>query len=350
MKKLLDYIQGDRRGKDAHEIERNAMTDPFLQDALDGYDSINGDHLDTIKRLQSQINQKTKTKKSYTSYLYIAASIVVLFSIGALFLLYDSNNQESTIAYQLPQDNKPSPSIMYEHEPSSILKSERTAKIYNEKKEKTSTYSNKNKNQSKPNKVDESLALNEPLAYLEPSYSSINKDDISTENVPDVSEKFLRASPIKKLSRINERRDNKSLDGNLGVITTDSALQQKGSLSNNDLALNKDNKEQYPDRELLSLSKSAIIIDNVQYEAVPVIGNELYNEYLKEQVVLSKEDKCYSAKGVLILHFSVSEKGVPNDFKIVKSLCKSLDNNLIKAIKKGSLWTAGKKGEIIFER
>ncbi len=38
--KLLQYIKGLRKGKDAHRIEQDAMTDTFLADALEGFDAV----------------------------------------------------------------------------------------------------------------------------------------------------------------------------------------------------------------------------------------------------------------------------------------------------------------------
>ena len=35
--KLSDYIRGFRKGKEAHRLEIEAMRDPFLADALEGY-------------------------------------------------------------------------------------------------------------------------------------------------------------------------------------------------------------------------------------------------------------------------------------------------------------------------
>ena len=34
--KLSDYIRGFRKGKEAHRLEKEAMRDPFLADALKG--------------------------------------------------------------------------------------------------------------------------------------------------------------------------------------------------------------------------------------------------------------------------------------------------------------------------
>ena len=37
MKSLMQYIQGSRKAKEAHRLEKEAMKDPFLSDALDGF-------------------------------------------------------------------------------------------------------------------------------------------------------------------------------------------------------------------------------------------------------------------------------------------------------------------------
>ena len=46
--KLLDYIRGLRKGKEAHRLEKESMKDPFLADAMDGYHKVEGD---TMNRL-----------------------------------------------------------------------------------------------------------------------------------------------------------------------------------------------------------------------------------------------------------------------------------------------------------
>ena len=38
--KLLDYIRGLRKGKEAHRLEKESMKDPFLADAMDGYGQV----------------------------------------------------------------------------------------------------------------------------------------------------------------------------------------------------------------------------------------------------------------------------------------------------------------------
>lgn len=77
-----EYIQGKRRGKAANELEREALNDPFLQDAIDGFDSVPGEHLSIIEQLEKQITGKQKHRSLW--WIGIAASVVLIIGIGIL--------------------------------------------------------------------------------------------------------------------------------------------------------------------------------------------------------------------------------------------------------------------------
>lgn len=99
MMKLKDYIQGKRHGKEANRLEREAMNDPFLNDAIDGFDSVEGDHLSVIAELEKQIAGKTRSRKPFVRYLItgIAASMALLIGFS-IFM-----NQENSPAPELAQ-------------------------------------------------------------------------------------------------------------------------------------------------------------------------------------------------------------------------------------------------------
>lgn len=60
--KLLDYIRGTRKGKEAHRLQKEAMRDPFLADAMDGYDSVGENQEYQIEILRRRIRGKSKGK------------------------------------------------------------------------------------------------------------------------------------------------------------------------------------------------------------------------------------------------------------------------------------------------
>lgn len=86
---LLDYIKGRRKGTDANQLEKESMKDPFMYEAMEGFDSINDDHIKRIENIQSRISKKkTKSSKKYMMiWQGVAATAVVIFALGGYLLL-----------------------------------------------------------------------------------------------------------------------------------------------------------------------------------------------------------------------------------------------------------------------
>ena len=85
--KLLDYIRGLRKGKEAHRLEKESMQDPFLADAMDGYNQAEGNHEQRIEKLRMQVSAHSAKKKStYAITWSIAACLIIGFGISSYFL------------------------------------------------------------------------------------------------------------------------------------------------------------------------------------------------------------------------------------------------------------------------
>ena len=99
---LKDYIQGNRSGKDANRLERQAQENLFLHDAIDGFDAIDGNHLSAIENLEKLVEkrlQEPKNKRFAITWraLAIAASFALLVGIGSL-LFFQTNENETHVA------------------------------------------------------------------------------------------------------------------------------------------------------------------------------------------------------------------------------------------------------------
>lgn len=116
--RLKDYIQGKRHGKEANQLEREAMNDPFLKDAMDGFDAVSGDHFAAIEELENKLQQKQSSKKKTIYYRWwtiaAAASIVLILGIGGLLkfnfnsppvIVLESPRQDSTREKMLTEKN-----------------------------------------------------------------------------------------------------------------------------------------------------------------------------------------------------------------------------------------------------
>jgi|GEM_PF-1100366 len=86
---LKEYILGKRNGKEANRLEREALNDPFLQDAIEGFESVPGDHFSVIHQLEQEIDQRN-ANKHFRLFRWrnvaVAATIALLLGTGTLFL------------------------------------------------------------------------------------------------------------------------------------------------------------------------------------------------------------------------------------------------------------------------
>jgi hypothetical protein len=84
---FLHYITKSRKGKEAQRIEREAMKDPFLADAIEGYDLVKNENpAKRIENIRRHIRRKTQKRVSLAGtggiVVGIAASLLVLVFIG----------------------------------------------------------------------------------------------------------------------------------------------------------------------------------------------------------------------------------------------------------------------------
>ena len=71
------YLKGEMSPEEAHSFEHQFMDDPFVQDALDGFEEQGIDHLNDLKGLKEQLTKGTKRSLSWWRYTGIAALIVL---------------------------------------------------------------------------------------------------------------------------------------------------------------------------------------------------------------------------------------------------------------------------------
>ena len=104
---IREYLHGNRKGEAANRLEREALSDPFLYEALEGLTSTPGDPIDGLIRLERQLNERARSsRKKKKAWLYVAASIAVLLVCGTLWF----TGQEKELASPVMEISQLSPS------------------------------------------------------------------------------------------------------------------------------------------------------------------------------------------------------------------------------------------------
>lgn len=88
--RIRRYIQGHRRGREANRIEREAMRDPFLADALEGYERSKEDPIPHVDILRRKIRYRNQRRLDVFKYGGIAASLLFILGFGIYFGFHNS--------------------------------------------------------------------------------------------------------------------------------------------------------------------------------------------------------------------------------------------------------------------
>lgn len=84
--KLLDYIRGTRKGKEVHRLQKEAMRDAFLADAMDGYDRAGENQEQQIEALRRRITAKAVRRQNHAVAWSVAASLLIGVCLSSYFL------------------------------------------------------------------------------------------------------------------------------------------------------------------------------------------------------------------------------------------------------------------------
>lgn len=379
--KLLDYIRGLRKGKEAHRLEKESMKDPFLADAMDGYSQVEGNHEEQIEKLRMQISVHTtkhtnssKRKNSYAITLSIAACLVIGIGISTYFLFLKKSMTDHVFIVK-----EDIPSAVFEP----VTPKEETSSLAEAKMKQDSTYEvivkqtdKKNivaKNKTTPNLQSVPIAATpviEEATGEETAGQAIMLEETivadtntSRSEVPEMKV-AKTAAPNRNLikGKVTDEKGEPIIGASVAYTETNTSTITN---LNGEFTLKKEegNKEltaQFIGYEpvkipadtsrtiLIAMNKDKQTLDEVvvvgtkeKYQTPqPVIGKRKYKKYLEENLI-RPNDKCKDVKGEVILAFFVDKEGTPQNITIVHELCESADKEAIRLVKEGPKWTFG---------
>lgn len=100
-KKIWEYLRDGRNGKEANRLEQDALSDPFLYEALEGLMSTEAGHEEIVGNLTKQLRgDRTLRKKNHFSFWWSAASFLLIG--GVAFWLLRSPEEPVQLAV-IPQ-------------------------------------------------------------------------------------------------------------------------------------------------------------------------------------------------------------------------------------------------------
>jgi protein TonB len=291
---LLNYIKGKRKGADANCIEREASSDRFLYEALEGIYLVDDNHEKNIESLHEKVMKRSARRKKHhrriviwgaaasmnTIFTWTAAACVSLGIAGGLIYLSTSGN---------------------------INISENSETYYND------DFFTKIKNSKKDIIEEEILSA---IIIEPPMPRNMEIHNIESDNINIIE----RNTDIKDILNFAE----------------DSIIAEKNKIS----YVN-------PKR----LEQETYIDENIPFAVVEeypkFMGKDanVFKDWVEERLKFPEiEEKCLQGK--VILSFVVDKTGNVTNINVVKKLSPELDAEAVRVVSASPKWTPAKQKSI----
>lgn len=188
---LVHYIQGIRKGTEINRLEREAMGDLLLSDAMAGYDKIRkGEHEIRIKRMQNKVTAQTRPANSTLHHWGIVAGILLVAGIAAGgYFLWNQSDEPGTVLVK--------ESISKQPDTIAVEESEEITGFLAEQEVQTDLVTEINSKQPETITVDNEEKIN----IQDEAKLPANADTIQSEPV-DLSEKEKIISEIREQKKL----------------------------------------------------------------------------------------------------------------------------------------------------
>jgi hypothetical protein len=316
------YWQGLLSPAEMHALEKAALDDPFLADALEGYRHLAtaqpGRSAAQLAELQQRLERRTRLSEKRPASISwwkpaVAAMLIIgTGTLGFLFLHRNSSTDRevAVVPVQKPDTINPMVVILPPAKDSAILLPKDVAVL------KPKTYRSIPQNTTPTQAITNDVKAAPGLA------------DSNPEPAPDAvaaAEKPASRAAVPDSSSI-ARNDRKNEEALGEVVVTGYGNEKKRSVSR---------------KETLSKNLSVEV-----QNAVPVKGWTEYNQYLKEQAIVP--DSLLEVHGQVVLTLDVKSNGKLTNIVVQQSLHPVLDEEAERLVKEGPAWKVlkGRKASV----
>lgn len=326
---LEDYLEGKLDAKAMNRVEREALEDPFVAEALAGLSMSPRRSLDAMSLLQKQLRERVSEQQVYKKSslitwqrLSIAATAAVMFiSVSVIFWMREDNRRKELAALPKKVDVNLAPrkennapvvaSAVPAVENKDSLAADRTAVVIDRaiQASKKEAYASLKKKPNVPSpSAPQDVSLNEvAIVGYKAQYKSSVTASSSRVVMPD-SSKNLNEVVVTSFGRSRDTNISNALTGSIaGVQTENKSIIVRGMAS------------------------------SVSEAFSPIGGWDKFREYLKKKNRFSDEAK--TGKSV-VLSFTLDKKGKPENIKVLMGIAEKYDLEAVRLLQKGPKWNA----------
>jgi hypothetical protein len=341
---LRKYLNGELTDKEMQAVEKAALEDPFLSDAIDGLEE-SAKHSSSFETdvadLQSRITERVREHKRKRGIVFmfprwqVAASIVIIVAITTLTITLLKNTGTQNPISQV--NKKDTQQLTVHAAPGLVQSSADTIKLEKQTESREVTPITKSVAQNKT-----TMANKPPLSV--PIMQADEQDKTIVASKPQTNVARFDKEVVKKEDTLNYVPEIVLNDSSKAIVSTSVSLSGKAkgvaidtNVSNQ---LNEVVVTGYATQRKRDVTGS---VTTVKINSPQPQGWQALNNYINENKKINDADSVL--KGEEIISFEVNKKSKLSSFKVIKSISSSHDAEVIRLLKLGPpLQTAnGKK-------
>lgn len=313
---IAKYLKGELSPKEMHTLEKQALNDPFLADALEGAESISPVQFEKDVR---DIEKETLRKKQNNIIwpLRIAASIILIITVTYVVIDISSTESENdSIAL-----NKTSAS---QDEAAEVPAQPKEETIPQREEAQGETEQQKPIINAIPKIATREHAASQALKPIETKPATENEAAGAT-----LSNENLIAEQV--LTETSAEKEAFSVEDDTELRARDEISEARKEEAKADIAVNDTRSEGLKSKKLAQRAAE-------QPSAVSSREGD-YQDYVKKNLVYPQSAVENKIEGQVIVSFRIGKDGTPFDFQVEKSLGFGCDEELIRVITNGPKWS-----------
>ena len=338
---LIRYHNGLMTEQEMHKLEKAALEDQFLSDALDGY-KIENNSKENLLKIETELNnynnsvRKSFNIRKYYSSLSIAASILAI-AIAAYFILQPEDSHQIILA-----KNEQKVIEKKELMPEATIQSSDNSTVTVDKNSDEPLITKKIAALKRTNKSNyPSIEIKTPIALsstLEDSFKlASNQTTVSVSEFKD-NAKIFEINQDSAMQNTIASADSK--------MSNAPAVQQKGLGYNKAEATNLNevvvtasgsSKSKKQNSWAATTEREKIASESLQI-IKPEAGRLSFLNYVNANKINCVEKDGTIKKGKVILSFKLNKIGTPVNIKVEKSLSESCNKEAIRLLNSGPKW------------
>ena len=366
------YLQGGMSAKEMHDLERAALEDPFLADALEGYSEADMQQAQQhLAQIETAVRQQHESKvvalpplKKYRSW-QVAASIILLICIaGITYFIFNKKATEAGVAKVESSRELPAADSVQIHpeavnppvaETATIAKNE---PALTKKNPSPALASNKKRSGTQLPASNDKATVPPPDMKSSEAGATLSARSAMAMTTPvneiagTITDNHQQPVPNARIILQDSTQAITDRNGNFSIATADSnvvaSIQAFGykPLNNQPLKRGSNNITLKERPFLLSDVEVTNLVTSGKKTAdtttvMPQGGWQSFQEYVYRKLHKHYDSTAMAnayANDDLQLEFSIDDEGAPFDFKVLHAPDTQTANEAISAIKAGPKW------------